>query len=234
MLSHLLELRRRALQCLGIFSAWFALFFFFAPNLFHLVVSPLLKVLPAQNGIIATQITSTVLTPLKLAADAALLCTAPFVLLHAWRFVSPGLYRSERERFRWGLGGSLVLFGLGVIFCFYVVLPFMLQFFARAIPEGVRLMPDMIYTVDFITRMLLIFGLCFQVPLVCLVLIRLQIITVDTLKEIRPYIIVSAFILGMLLTPPDVFSQVMVAIPLCILYEMGIVLGTWFGPSRGT
>ena len=224
MLSHLLELRRRTLLVITVFAAFCLLFFFFAPNLFHQLVSPLLNVLPTQEPLIATQITTPLLTPIKLAADAALLCTAPFALLQIWYFASPGLYRRERNSLRWAIVGSMLLFSMGVLFCFYVVLPFMLQFFAHSVPVGVRLMPDIAYAVDFITRMLLLFGLCFQVPLLCFLLVYFHLITVESLKSIRPYIIVTAFTIGMLLTPPDVISQIMLAVPLCLLYELGIIV----------
>jgi sec-independent protein translocase protein TatC len=227
MLIHLLELRRRALYTLIWFSALFLLFFFMAGDLYHALVQPLLNCLPNQQGLIATQITSSVFTPLKLAADAAMLLSAPFALYHVWRFISPGLYKAEHWQVRGTLCASLFLFFVGMLFCFYLVLPFMFQFFANALPKDVHLMPDMAYTLDFITQMLMLFGLCFQVPLICLVLVRLNLINVATLKKIRPYVIVGAFILGMLLTPPDVFSQIMLAVPLCILYEIGIILAIY-------
>ena len=227
MLHHLLELRRRVLHTLIWFAVLFLLFFFLAGDLFYALVSPLLRVLPDQDGLIATQVTSPVFTPLKLAADAALLLTAPFGLVHLWRFLSPGLYKKEQKQVRGAMILSLLLFTSGVAFCFYLVLPFMFQFFSHALPKGVRLMPDMADAMDFITRMLLLFGFCFQIPLICLVLVRLKIIEVMMLKKIRPYVIVAAFTISMLLTPPDVFSQVVLALPLCLLYEVGIILAVY-------
>lgn len=227
MLTHLLELRRRSIQTLICFGLLFLLFFFMANNLFQAIVNPLLRNLSMQEGLIATHITSPVFTPLKLAADAALLLSAPLALFHLWRFISPGLYQQEQKTLRTALILSLSLFCAGVLFCFYLVLPFMFHFFAQALPKGVRYMPDMAYALDFITRMLLLFGFCFQVPLICLVLVRLKITNISTLKKIRPYVIVGAFIIGMLLTPPDVFSQIMLAIPLCLLYEIGIILALY-------
>lgn len=231
MLSHLLELRKRALRVIIIFFSFFLLFFFCANDLFHAIISPLINALPKENSLIATQITSPVLTPIKLAADAAMLFTAPFALLQLWCFVAPGLYRYERYNLRGALMSSLLLFCLGVLFCFYLVLPFMFQFFAKAVPLGVKFMPDMTYALDFITRMLLLFGFCFQVPLLCLTLVRFGWIDIQVLKKVRPYIIVAAFTIGMLLTPPDVLSQIMLAVPLCLLYELGIILATY---SPGT
>lgn len=224
MLTHLLELRRRILRTIVVFVALCLLFFFVAPGLFHQLISPLLHVLPSHDPLIATQLTTPLLTPLKLAADAAMLFTAPYALLQMWYFAAPGLYRRERNSLRWAIIGSMVLFCTGVLFSFYVVLPFMLQFFTDAVPTGVRLMPDIAYAVDFITHMLLLFGLCFQVPLLCLLLVYLNVVSVMSLKTVRPYVIVAAFTLGMLFTPPDVISQIMLAVPLCLLYELGIIL----------
>ncbi|MGL5742266.1 MAG: twin-arginine translocase subunit TatC [Legionella sp.] len=227
MLTHLLELRRRSLHTLIWFGTLFFLFFFFANDLFRTLMNPLLNTLSAQDGLIATQVASPVFTPLKLAADAALLLSAPFALLQFWRFISPGLYKKEQKVLRLALLLSLILFLAGVLFCFYLVLPFMFHFFAHALPKGVHYMPDIAYALDFITQMLMIFGFCFQVPLACFVLVRLNFIKVQTLKKIRPYVIVAAFIIGMLLTPPDVFSQIMLALPLCLLYELGIILAVF-------
>lgn len=226
-LPHLFELRRRSIRVLLWFGVLFLLFFLRANDLFHVLVRPLLHTLSDQEGLIATHITTPVFTPLKLAADAAILLSAPYALFHLWRFISPGLYKTEQTTLRWAIMLSLTLFMAGVLFCFYLVLPLMFQFFAKALPKGVRYMPDMAYAMDFITHMLLLFGFCFQVPLICFTLVRLAVINTDMLKTMRPYVIVSAFILGMLLTPPDVFSQIMLAIPLCLLYELGIILAMY-------
>lgn len=223
-LSHLLDLRKRLFYVILVFINLFLVSYFFANELFHLLVAPLVRALPMKSSLIATQITAPVLMPLSLAADAALLATAPFALLQLWRFIAPGLYRDERFHLSSALIASLLLFCLGVLFCFYLVLPFLFQFFTKNITEGVRLMPDMTYVLDFITRMLLIFGLSFQLPLLCLTLVQLRWIDLAVLKKIRPYVIVAAFVVGMLLTPPDVLSQLMLALPLCILYELGIIL----------
>lgn len=224
MLTYLFELRRRLLQVIAVFIALFILFFFLTPELFRVLMRPLLRVLPEHDTLVATQITSPVFTPIKIAIDAAMLSTAPYALFQSWRFASPGLYRRERAILRGAIIASLLLFSAGVLFCFFVALPVMLQFFAQSLPAGVRFMPDIVYAVDFMTRMLLIFGFSFQVPLVCLLLVSLKVIHLSTLKTVRPYVIVGAFTLGMLLTPPDVVSQIMLAVPLCLLYELGILL----------
>lgn len=232
LLNHLLELRRRALIILIVFLAQFLFFFIFASDLLHVLTLPLLKILPAQDSLIATQLTSPFFIPIKLAADAAMLGTAPVLLIHLWRFAAPGLYRRERKGLKFIISISLLLFGTGMLFCFYIVLPFMMQFLIHIIPQDVRLMPDIGSTLDFITRMLLIFGMCFQVPLLCLFLLQLGVLDVSFLKKVRPYVIVAAFIVGMLLTPPDVLSQILLAVPLCLLYEIGIFLGSCLEKSK--
>lgn len=227
MLNHLIELRRRILRIVILFTGLFLLFFCYANNLFQTMVSPLIAVLPVQGTLIATQITSPLLTPVSLAADIALLCTLPFALVQLWLFMAPGLYRHEKQPIFAAMIGSFILFCVGMLFCFFVVLPFMFQFFAEAVPKGVKLMPDMRDAIDFITRMLMLFGLCFQLPLLCLGLVRLGWADLVGLKQARSYVIVGSFVVGMLLTPPDVFSQVMLALPLCLLYETGLLLVAW-------
>ncbi len=224
MLSHLLECRRRMLLVLGVFSACFLGCFFISDTLFHRLIGPLLDVLPTEDSLIITHVTTPLFTPIKLATDMALLSTAPFALFHIWQFAAPGLCRGERKHLRMAMLASVLLFFIGLVFCFYWVLPCMFSFFAQAIPRGVRFMPDMGYAIDFITRMLLTFGLCFQVPLLCMLLVRFKRMEIVSLKQGRPYVYVLAFILGMILTPPDVLSQIMLAVPLCLLYEAGIGL----------
>jgi len=224
MLNHLLELRRRILYTLWVLIGFFVLFFSIAPHLFEQLISPLLNALPNHEPLIATEITTPLFIPIKLAADTAMLCTTPFAVLQLWYFIAPGLYPAEKKGLRMAALISLILFCTGVLFCFYIVLPFMLHFFTLSVPKHVRLMPDITSAVDFITRMLVLFGLCFQVPLITLFLVHSQLVTITTLKSIRPYVIVGAFTIGMLLTPPDVLSQVALALPLCVLYEAGLFL----------
>lgn len=224
LLHHLLELRRRIIFVLIVFAVFFCIYFIFRTELFHLFIQPLLTNLPAKSSLIATEITACVLTPIGLAANAAFLSTSPFALFHFWRFIMPGLYINERRRLKGIILTSIILFGLGFVFCFYLILPFMFQFFAANLPSDVIMMPDISYTMKFITEMLVLFGISFQLPLICLILVRLHWVDISLLQKIRPYIIVGAFVIGMLLTPPDVLSQIMLAVPLCVLYELGILL----------
>lgn len=224
MLTHLLELRRRTLHTLCFFSVTFLILFFYSDELFHIFMRPLLSVIPHQDGLIATHLTSPLVTPLKLAAHAALLLSTPFALYHFWCFISPGLYNYEKKQMGIALCLSILLFFLGLVFCFYLILPFMFHFIAQAVPAGVRYMPDIVYALDCITGMLLLFGLCFQVPLIMWLSVQFKLVHINTLTDIRPYVIVAAFIIGMLLTPPDVLSQLMLALPLWALYELGLLM----------
>lgn len=226
MLPHFLELRRRLLFLLGVFGIFFLLFFWLAPELFQLFIKPLSRVLPEKTHLIATNLTTPLIASAQLAADTAILATTPFVFWHLWRFVSPGLYQQERYYFFQLMLMSVFLFLIGLGFGFYLLIPCLLAFLIQTTPTMVQLMPDMAYAIDFITRMLFISGCSFQIPLLCVLLVRIGLIETKTLKQIRPYIIVLAFILGMLLTPPDVVSQVMLALPFCVLYEIGIMFSS--------
>jgi sec-independent protein translocase protein TatC len=227
MLNYIIEIRRRTIYILSFFSAIFALCFFITPSLFKGLIWPLLQAMPIDSGLIATQITTPLFTPISIAADTSMLLSAPFALFHVWRFIFPALYERESYSLRWVIFCSFVLFLLGSLFCYFLVLPFIFKCIVKIVPSYVHLMPDMGLAVDFITRMLLVFGICFQLPLLSLVLVQLRLITIETLRAIRPYFIVFAFIIGMLLTPPDVFSQILLATPLLILYELSIFIARY-------
>jgi sec-independent protein translocase protein TatC len=221
-LTYLLELRQRALRIFCVFGVIFVIAFINAPKLYTLYLNPLIHILPKGHHLIAIKITSPVLTPLSLAMSLSLLLTVPYLLYETWSFLRPALYRKEKQQLKWLMSTSLLFWILGVVFAYFLVLPYLFSFFASSIPSGVQWFPDMSDALDFMTRMLLIFGFCFQVPLISTTLVHYEFISIDTLINIRPYIIVFAFILGMLLTPPDVISQCILAIPLCLLYECGI------------
>ncbi|MFZ4076851.1 MAG: twin-arginine translocase subunit TatC [Legionellaceae bacterium] len=223
MLHHLIELRRRLLRVAAFFFIFFALFFFFRLPVFQMIVAPLIRAFPLGGSLITTQMTGPLLVPLRLAFDLALLCSAVVLLIELWAFSVPGLYRHERHEGLVFLSASLILFVLGVMFCFYGLLPFFFELMIHATPQGVLFMPDITSVMDFILILLLVFGLCFQVPLLAVVMVRFHWVSLVTLQNVRPYVIVLAFILGMLLTPPDVLSQIIVAIPLWFLYELGIL-----------
>ncbi|PJD93595.1 MAG: twin-arginine translocase subunit TatC [Legionella sp.] len=223
-IKFLIELRKRLLNTFGVFGVLFAAFFCFSTPLFYWYMLPLQRVLPKSTHLIATQIATPLLTPLCMATNLALLCTIPYGLFHLWRFASPALYRSEQKKIQFVLGLSIGLFVLGNLFCYFLILPFMFQCIIHALPKDVLFLPDMGSAASFITWMMIIFGLSFQIPLLCMVLIQIQMIQISHLIAARPYIIVAAFTLGMLLTPPDVLSQILLAVPLWGLYESGICL----------
>lgn len=224
----LVELRQRCIYVCLWFMLFFLIFFFVANELFYFLIRPLLIIKSAPTYLLATQITSPLVTPLGLAADASFLCTTPFALFQLWRFCKPGLYIKERLILRWVSFFSITLFFIGVAFCYYMILPWMLYYFANNVPKGVHYLPEISSAVDFITRMLLIFGICFQMPLVSWLLVKLGLLSYQQISNLRPYFIVSAFIIGMLLTPPDVLSQILLAIPLCFLFEFGLLLARIF------
>jgi len=220
----LTELRKRLLKALFVFVCLFGLFFLCSGQMFHWYMLPLRHFLPAPHHMIATHITTPVVTPITMAGNVSLLFTTPYALWQLWCFTAPALYRTERRRWGWLLCGSMGLFGLGCLFCYVFILPFMFQCMIQAVPKEVLLLPDIQSVTHFITQMMILFGVSFQIPLVCFLLLHMKIISIAQCQAWRPYIIVTAFLLGMLLTPPDVMAQILLAIPLWGLYESGILL----------
>lgn len=222
-LYHLFELRRRLLRTAWVFLALFTCFFFYAGVLYSYFLSPLMHALPTGSSLLAIHVSSPVLAPLTLASNAAFILILPYLMIELWLFSLPGLYRHERSEIFGLILLSMVFFVLGLLFAYFIVLPYMFGFFASNVPKGVRWMPDMSDGLDFMTRMLAVFGLAFQMPLVCRLLLRTGLLDFETLLALRPYVIVAAFTLGMLLTPPDVLSQCILALPLWALYEVGLL-----------
>lgn len=224
LVKHLLELRQRLLYCAGVLLVICSGFMYFANDVFQWVAIPLLRALPENHTMVATSITGTFVAPIKLAFCCGLFLSMPFLLYQAWAFVAPGLYRNER-RLVWPLLLlSTVLFYAGMAFAYYVVFPILFQFFVMTAPPSIQVMPDIDSYISFITKLLLSFGMTFEVPIITFLSIRTGLVSIESLKEKRPYIIVASFIVGMLLTPPDVLSQTLLAIPLYLLFESGIIL----------
>lgn len=224
----LIELRKRLITVISVFGGLFTLFFFNATPLFYWYMLPLQHVLPAPHHLIATHITTPLLTPLNMAVNLAIFCTIPYALWQIWRFAAPALYRTERRNMFWLCCASLALFGLGCLFCYVFILPFMFKCMIQALPKDVLLLPDISFVSQFITEMMIVFGISFQIPLLCFLLIQMRMLSIEQCRTIRPYVIVSAFTLGMLLTPPDVMSQILLALPLWGLYESGLLLARVF------
>lgn len=222
--KYLQELRRRLIKCLIATALVFGALFPFSNSLYQLLAVPLLQQLPAGMSLIATSITATFLVPIKLLLMISLFLAAPVFLFQAWQFINTALYPHEKRSFWLILGVSLLLFLTGILFAYKIVFPLLFQFLIKTAPAGVNILPDIGDYLDFALQMFLAFGLIFQVPLVVMVLSWLNIVSVDNFVSKRPYIIVGAFVIGMMVAPPDVLSQVLLAVPLWLLFELGVWL----------
>jgi sec-independent protein translocase protein TatC len=223
-LDHIIELRRRILHALVVVVVLFLPTYYFANDIYQFVAAPLLAHLPANSGMIATEVASPFLTPFKLAVVTAVFAAMPFILHQAWAFVSPGLYLHEK-RFAFPLlVSSVALFYSGMAFAYFLVFPLMFQFFAAVTPIGVTMMTDINRYLDFVLKMFFAFGFAFEIPIAILLMVWSGLSTADSLARKRPYIIVGCFVVGMLLTPPDVISQLLLAIPMWMLFEVGVFL----------
>ena len=222
-LSHLTELRDRLLRVVLAVAVALAALMPFANSLYTWLAAPLLASLPEGHTMVAIEVASPFLTPFKLTLLLALVLTVPYTLYQAWAFAAPGLYRREKRLAAPVLCSSVLLFYLGMAFAYYAVFPLMFGFFVGTAPEGVAVMTDINRFLDFVTKIFLAFGLAFEVPIVTVAAVALGMTTPQRLSEARPYVIVAAFVVGMLLTPPDVISQTLLAIPVWLLYEVGIL-----------
>jgi len=227
-IQYLIELRKRLLQCVFVVGVVLCVFAFYANSIYHLLALPLLKGLPAGGGLIATSVPAPFLVPFKSAFFAAIYVTVPYWLYHVWMFVAPALYRRER-RLVWPLLlSSSLLFYVGTLFAYFAVLPLVFHFFIQVAPVGVEVKPDIGKYFDFIVQLLLAFGLSFELPIAILLVTWSGFTSAEKLAKHRPYVIIIAFVIGMLLTPPDVISQILLAVPLWLLYELGLFLSRIF------
>ena len=222
-MSHLVELRDRLLRAVLVVLVLFLALFSFSNELYSLLAEPLLIHLPVGSSMIATEVASPFLTPFKLSMMTAIFVGMPFLLYQFWAFIAPGLYKHEKTLAFPLLFSSIILFYLGMVFAYFVVFPLMFQFFTGIALEGVTMMTDITKYLDFVLKMFFAFGMAFEVPIATIIVISTGMTTADKLAEKRPYIIVVAFIAGMLLTPPDVVSQMLLAIPMWILFEFGLI-----------
>jgi sec-independent protein translocase protein TatC len=226
-ISHLLELRTRLLYAFGGLLLVFICLVPWASDLYSLLAEPMLAKLPKGGQMIAIDVITPFFVPLKVAMMTAFLIALPYILYQAWLFVAPGMHAHEKRLMLPLVMASVVLFFCGMAFAYFVVFPLVFGFFSGAAPQGVAVMTDIDKYLSFVMGMFLAFGTTFEVPVAVVVLVKMDMVSIDKLKEIRPYVIVGAFILGALLTPPDVVSQFMLAIPLWLLYEVGIVVAGW-------
>ncbi len=224
LLSHLYELRSRLLWVVGSVLVVFIGLFPFANKLYSYLAGPLMAHLPEGSSMVAIDVASPFLTPFKLVFLVSIVLAIPIIFYHAWAFIAPGLYSNEKRLVFPLLVSSSLLFYVGMAFAYFIVFPLMFGFFTRVAPEGVAVMTDIGRYLDFVVKIFIAFGIAFEVPIVTLVLVKLGITTPNQLAGKRPYVIVGAFILGMLLTPPDVVSQILLAIPVWLLFELGLAL----------
>ena len=228
-ISHLVELRDRMLRAILAVVLVFVCLFPWAKDLYALLAAPLLSVLPKGGQMIATDVVGVFLVPVKVAFLVAFVIALPYVLYQAWAFVAPGLYAHERRLVLPLVVASSVLFIVGMSFAYFLVFPVVFRFMASIAPEGVAWMTDIDKYLSFVLTSFIAFGVTFEVPVIVIVLVRAGLVSLDKLKEIRPYVIVGAFVIGAIFTPPDVLSQVMLAVPLWLLYEAGLVLARFVG-----
>jgi sec-independent protein translocase protein TatC len=223
-LSHLVELRSRLVKSIVAVVVVLLCLFPFAKDIYALLAAPLLRVLPAGSSMIATDVTGTFLVPLKVTLMVAFVIALPYVLWQAWAFVAPGLYQHEKRLALPVIVSSVFFFVVGMSFAYFVVFPVAFSFFAGYTPAGVQMMTDIDKYLSFVLTMFIAFGITFETPVVVVVLVRMGVISLEKLKSLRPYVIVGAFIIGAIFTPPDVISQCLLALPLWLLYELGLVL----------
>jgi len=228
LMDHLIELRDRLMHIVLAVLIVFISLFAFSEEIFSYVADPLLALMPEGTSMIATGVTSPFLVPFKLVLLLSVLITIPYTLHQVWGFVAPGLYRHEKSMVVPLLVSSVLLFYCGVAFAYFVIFPILFGFFLGIAPEGVAVMTDIGQYLDFIIAIFFAFGLAFEVPVATFLLIAAGATTPDKLAEKRPYIIIGAFVFGMLLTPPDVISQSLLAVPMWLLFEVGLIMSRIF------
>lgn len=227
LLSHLIELRGRLLKIATAVVLVFVALLPFSTKIFTLVSEPLREVLPG-GAMIATQVASPLLTPFKLTFFVAIFIAMPIVLYQVWAFVAPGLYKKEKRFAIPLLASSILLFYLGIMFAYFVVFPMIFKFFTAVAPEGVEVQTDIAQFLDFVTMLVFAFGLAFEVPIATVLVVWTGLTTPQKLAKARPYVFLTAFIVGMFLTPPDVISQTLLAVPIYLLYEAGVLMSRFY------
>ncbi|MDX2217801.1 MAG: twin-arginine translocase subunit TatC [Burkholderiales bacterium] len=234
-ISHLIELRNRLVKSLLAFLVVFLPLvvppWFLAGHLYDFLAQPMMSVLPQGSKMIATGVAAPFFIPMKVAALAAFVVSLPFLLYQAWAFIAPGLYSHEKRFVLPLIVSSTLLFIAGMAFCHYFVFHTVFSFITELAPKSISVAPDIENYFNFVIGMFLAFGMTFETPVVVVVLVRTGLVTIETLVEIRRYVIVGAFVIAAIVTPPDVVSQLALAIPLCILYEVGIVVARMTGTA---
>ena len=230
-MAHLIEFRDRALRAFISILIIFAALFSFSQELYLYISEPIRQYLPANTSMIATEVASPFLTPFKLTLVLSLFAAMPYILYQVWAFVAPGLYQREKKIVVPLFFSSVFLFYAGMAFAYYIVFPLVFMFFTSIAPEGVNVMPDIRSYLDFVLKLFFAFGLSFEIPIAVVILSWMGAVDPDNLVKKRPYVFVLCFVLGMLLTPPDIISQTLLAIPMWLLFEIGILFGRLVKPA---
>ncbi|WJG09098.1 twin-arginine translocase subunit TatC [Aliiglaciecola sp. LCG003] len=226
--SHLLELRSRILKALLSILVFFVPMAFFSQDLYHLLATPLLNAMPDNSQMIATDVAAPFFAPFKLTLVLSFFLAIPFVLYQVWGFIAPGLYRNEKKLIAPLLLSSTLLFYLGIAFAYFVVFPVVFAFFAGIEITGVAFTTDISSYLNFVLKLFFAFGMAFEIPIAIILMCWAGITDAATLRSKRPYVVVGAFVVGMLLTPPDIISQTLLAVPMLILFEVGILIGSLY------
>lgn len=233
LIDHLIELRSRLLRATIIVVVIFAALYAFSNQIYSFVADPLMALLPPGSQMIATEVTSPFLAPFKLTLIVAVFAAVPFLLYQAWAFIAPGLYAHEKKLALPILASSVLLFYGGAAFAYYVVFPLLFQFFTTAGPSDIQIMTDINAYLSFVLKLFFAFGLAFEIPVATFLLVLTGATTVEALTAKRPYIILGCFVIGMLLTPPDVISQALLAGPMWLLFEIGVLFARLIRHPRG-
>ena len=230
-MSHLVELRQRLVRAVGVVLVLFVALFLWPGSgyIYDLLAAPLMSALPQGAKMIATGVITPFMVPVKVTALAAFLVALPYVLYQAWAFVAPGLYESEKKLALPLVVSSTLLFLLGIGFCYYFVFGKVFAFIHDFAPKSITPAPDIEAYFSFVMTMFLAFGVTFEIPIVVIVLVRMGLVSIEKLRDARPYVIVGAFVIAAVVTPPDVLSQFMLAVPMCLLYEFGIIMARLIG-----
>ncbi|MGB0893347.1 MAG: twin-arginine translocase subunit TatC [Parashewanella sp.] len=232
LISHLLELRNKVLHAVASVLIVFICLVYWAKDIYHYVATPLMSTMPDTGTMIATDVAAPFFAPFKLTLILSFFIAIPYVLYQIWSFIAPGLYKHEKRLITPLLFSSTLLFYLGIAFAYYVVFPVVFGFFTSVAPEGVQIATDINSYLSFILKLFFAFGLAFEIPIAVILLCWAGVTSVEDLSAKRPYIVVAAFVIGMLLTPPDIISQTMLAVPMLILFEGGLLAARFYRPKK--
>ncbi|MCX8601167.1 MULTISPECIES: twin-arginine translocase subunit TatC [unclassified Gilliamella] len=234
LIGHLVELRTRLLRCIICILIVLACLLYFSNDIYHIVANPLIRQLPTGSSMIATDIAAPFFTPIKLTAVVAIFVSIPYVLYQVWGFIAPALYQHEKRLVMPLIISSTILFYIGIAFAYFMVFPLAFYFFIHTAPVDVAINTDITKYLDFVMTLFIVFGFAFEVPVAIILLCWTGVTNPQSLRKKRPYIIVGVFAVAMFVTPPDVFSQILLAIPICLLFEIGTFFARFYQPRKNS